>query len=225
MSEPRGLRVDSGGDCEGLADAEMGGVLGVAEGVDDEGFDALDALDDGVGDFFAIAEIGGEFAAGGLEEVAVDAGAAVLEGERGDEGVAKLEGAFDQVRAGADVAHGQAGGFEGEGKDALEIGHGFGGGVDRDGGVVAKGAEVVEAHDVIGVGVGEDGGIDANDVLAERLEAELGAGIDYPGGLGGGDVDGGAGAVVARVLGSADFAIATGDRHALRSACAEEGDG
>src|SRR5207302_7593737 len=108
--------------------------------------------------------------------------------------------------------------FEGEHENALEIGHGFGGGVDRHGTALpGKAPQIVESHDVVGVRVSENDRIDPADIFAQSLGAEIRSGIDDKGGLGRLDVNGRAQAFIARIGGATDGAIAADHWHALRS--------
>ena len=223
MGEPSFLGLDFFGEGEGFGEAHVGGVRLVAQGIDDQMADAVDLFNGEVWDDFAVAEVSDE----GLmilgEKVTEDVGAAVFDGERGDGGGADLEGTGDDFWGGSDVTWPAIFAIEGEFENALEIGHGFWGGVDGEiFAAVAEGAEVIEAHDVIGMGVGEDHGVEAAEAFAEGLGAEIGAGVDHPSGFGGLEINGGAGALVVGVSGGADGAIATNHGDALGGSCAEE---
>ena len=223
MGEPSFLGLDFFGEGERFGEAHVGGVRLVAQSIDDQMADAVDLFNGEFWDDFAVAEVSDE----GLiilgEKVAEDVGAAVFDGERGDGGGADLEGASDEFWGGADVTWPAIFAIEGEFENALEIGHGFWGGVDGEiFAAVAEGAEVIEAHDVIGMGVGEDHGVEAAEAFAEGLGAEIGAGVDHPSGFGGLEINGGAGALVVRVCGSADRAIATDHGDALGGSGAEK---
>ena len=223
MGEPSFLGLDFFGEGERFGEAHVGGVRLVAQSIDDQMADAVDLFNGEFWDDFAVAEVSDE----GLiilgEKVAEDVGAAVFDGERGDGGGADLEGASDEFWGGADVTWPAIFAIEGEFENALEIGHGFWGGVDGEiFAAVAEGAEVIEAHDVIGMGVGEDHGVEAAEAFAEGLGAEIGAGVDHPSGFGGLEINGGAGALVVGVCGSADRAIATDHGDALGGSGAEK---
>ena len=223
MGEPSFLGLDFFGEGERFGEAHVGGVRLVAQSIDDQRADAVDLFNGEFWDDFAVAEVSDE----GLiilgEKVAEDVGAAVFDGERGDGGGADLEGASDEFWGGADVTWPAIFAIEGEFENALEIGHGFWGGVDGEiFAAVAEGAEVIEAHDVIGMGVGEDHGVEAAEAFAEGLGAEIGAGVDHPSGFGGLEINGGAGALVVGVCGSADRAIATDHGDALGGSGAEK---
>jgi hypothetical protein len=113
--------------------------------------------------------------------------------------------------------------FEGEEKNALKIGHGFGRGIDRHRTALpGKAPQIIEAHDVIGVRMGENDGVDAADIFAQGLGAKIRSGIDDESGLRCLDVNGRTEAFIARIGGMADRAIAPDHRNALRRSGAEK---
>jgi len=87
---------------------------------------------------------------------------------------------------------------------------------------------------VIGVSVGEQDGVDAAQVVGERLRAEVCRGVDQDRADRAGkragrrrsdlDQDRRPRAPVARIRGSADLAVATDRRNAMRGAAAEDRD-
>lgn len=116
------------------------------------------------------------------------------------------------------------GSFEGEEKNALEVGHGFGRGIHRHRTALpGKAPQVIEAHDVIGVGMSENDGIDATDIFAQDLGAKVRSGIDDESDLRCLDVNGRTEAFIAGIGGMADRAIAPDHRNALRCSGAEKG--
>jgi hypothetical protein len=113
--------------------------------------------------------------------------------------------------------------FEGEEKNALEVGHGFGRGIDwHRTALPGKAPQIVKAHDVVGVRMSENDGIDATDIFAQDLSAKIGAGIDDESGFGCFDVNGRTEAFIARVGGMTNRAIAPNHRNALRRSGAEK---
>lgn len=90
-----------------------------------------------------------------------------------------------------------------------------------------KAAEVVNAEDVVGVIVCVNDAVDVHDVVADHLVTEIGGGVDEVASVVAGEVvvfnhDTGTVAVVAWVIGGADFAVACDDGYTGAGACAEE---
>jgi len=85
--------------------------------------------------------------------------------------------------------------------------------------------QIVEAYDVVAVGVGDEDGIEFVEFGAQALFAKIGAAIDKPlFAVGCLDVDGASFALVTRVVGGANFAIAADHRNADRSAGSKKSD-
>ncbi len=83
-------------------------------------------------------------------------------------------------------------------------------------------ADVVQPDDVVVVLVGEQYSVQMADFGAEHLLAQVGASVNQDVSGSGGNEGGGAEAVVERVVGTANYAIATDDGDSLRGAGAEE---
>ena len=146
-----------------------------------------------------------------VKAVSVGANAAVPDFDGSDfEGV-ELEGGFYRAGFGADVSRLVVFDGEGPGIHAGKAAEGFGRAVERERFFAspAKGAEFIESGDVIEVFVGVEDGIDDGKFFAESLLAEIGAAVDEelaPWTL---EKDGGARAVIARVVRGADRAGAS----------------
>jgi len=144
-----------------------------------------------------------------------------VEERNGDDGNAEeFEGAFDFVEK--DTGDGAEGGLivKDVGEGATNDTEGFGGAVDGHGSALAdvEGANVVKAEDVIGVAVSEEDGFEAIEAGGEGLGAEVGSGVND-------DVlgiaeekDGGTEALVVRIGGVANGAVAADCWNAHRGA-------
>ena len=222
-----GLAVGDYG--EGLGQGEMGEVLTLTEGVDNEDVE--------IGEFGELATVDmvhvGDVGQGGAVAV-VDA-----EAEDGEVLVEPLEGGDDGVADGERGAGGDVveGGFGKAGvlmvlEDvAIVVADGRDGvGVGVDVHVLmlnpVEGADVVDAADVVAMGVCQQNCVEMRDVVAEHLCAEIGAYIDEDVGTGAvGDESGGAEPFVAGVVGAADGTGTGYNGHSLRSTRSEECDG
>ena len=102
------------------------------------------------------------------------------------------------------------------GKAAPDGGHGFGGGVNRDGAALPEieGPNIVQAHEMVRVRMREEHGIEPVDPGAQRLRPEVGRGIDQNVTARVADQDGGPQAVVAGIGGAANGAVAADGGHA-----------
>ena len=109
---------------------------------------------------------------------------------------------------------------------ALDGGHGVGRGVDGNLALLAEveGTHVVEAHDVVGMRVSEDHRVEAVDTGAQRLRAEIGRGVDQDVVAVVADQNRRPQAIVARIGGGADVAMAADGGHADTGARAEHRD-
>jgi len=87
---------------------------------------------------------------------------------------------------------------------------------------IAEAPAVVQSHDVVGMRVREDDRVQPPDIFAQHLEAKFRRRVHDQFDLFRGHVDGGAGAVVFRVGQKFRRVLLADDRHALRSARAEE---
>lgn len=212
VDEPRLAGLDLECEVDSEFDGEVGGVMGMAEGVEDEDFSVFCGFDSGGWDVVAIGVIGEEFAVVAMEDEAFDGHFAVGEVGWDEEVVSELEGAMDCDRFGADVGFwGWALVIEGVGEDAAEGIHGCWVCVDGHAAVFhfAEAAEVIKSGDVVNMGVGIDDGVEFSEFGSQALVTEIGGGIEDEGSFWGLDEEGGAEAFVARVGGGADAAGAT----------------
>ena len=177
---PRLQLVD---DFEGLVDAEVGGVVAVAQGVEDQEVEVLEKRPGFGGDARHVGAVG-QGLAGVVDAEAGDGEAAVQETQGGEGGVVELD------RAGDFEGEGDQFGDEGivdvavRGEDVFEhagqrvVGRRLGVDFERGvhGGVEA--AQVVEAEDVVGVGVGDEDRVEATEFRPQGLVAQVGGGVD-----------------------------------------------
>ena len=127
------------------------------------------------------------------------------------------------MRLGFQIVRKWVGPFKCEHENALEVGHGFGGGIDRHRTALpGKSTQIIEAHDVIGVRMSEHDGVDAADIFAQGLGTKIRSGIDDESSLKRFDVNGRTEALITRIRGMADRAIASDHRNALRRSRAKE---
>ena len=77
---------------------------------------------------------------------------------------------------------------------------------------------------MIGVGVGKERRVQALYPLPQALDTEVRRGIDYKMGVRRADQEGGPGAMIPGIGGSADNAVATDDRNPLGGSCAKKGE-
>ena len=98
----------------------------------------------------------------------------------------------------------------------------MGGAVEWQGGFAmpAKGADFVEANDVIDMLVRVENMIDCSESFAESLFAKVGAGIDEKPNTLSFEEDGGAGATITGIGGSANRAVAADDGNPNGGSCA-----
>ena len=223
VSEPGTARGKVGNDREGLLDGEMHGVGVVAESVENQVVEIEKQRTRGVGEGGEVSEISGAtYAEAENLLIAVDEwDGDEVGGVRGQ----GIERAGDGVEG--DLGNGAEGGktVEDVGKGAAEDGLGVVGGEDGHGRFLAhvEGADVVEAKDVVSVRVGEDQSVEALEAGAKSLRAEVGSGVHDDVAAGMCDEKGGTSAVVARVGGAADAALAAERGNAHGGAGAENG--
>ena len=208
---------------EGLVDGGVGGVRFVAEGVEKEDIEIAELVHRLFGDLIVIGEVG--YLA---DTVAEHDHGAMVERDGGNLLAEELEGfAVEDVdgEAGNGVFLAAVG--EHVFEDAADDDQGRFRSVDGDGAALAivEGTEIIEAEDMVGVGVRIKDGVEVGDTRAKALGAEVRGGVDD-------DVfareiqpDGGAHAVIARVVGGADIAVATNRRNADAGAGAEDSEG
>jgi hypothetical protein len=196
----------------------------VAEGVEDE---IVKVFEKGNGGFRKAAEIGE--IRGAAEAEAEDIQFAVKKRHGNDGNAEKLERAFDFVEDDTRDGAQRGPGVEDVREGAADNAESFFGTIDGNSRALAdiERANVVEALDVIGVAMGEQNGFKALDACGEGLRAKIGSGIND-------DVlpiareeDGGTQALVVRVGGVADGAVAAdrGNSHGSAGAENREVDG
>ena len=229
VGQPGLARVQFQRQRDRLVRTEMGGVRVRLEPVEHEQVHITDGFKSLLGKSLGVRDVGEStdtfvFV---LEEESDSVDLSVLNGKRRHRGFPEMEGAGDDMRLWfqvADVAILTVEGVVKGGLDSVEAG---GAGVDRQFGICSDGepAQLVETHDVVRMLVGEKRGIEVGNALPQALHAEIGPRIDDEGQtIGGGDVNGAAGSLVFRVVGSADRAIAADHRHADGSPGAQESD-
>src|ERR1041385_8222633 len=125
VSKTSACRADTPRSREGLVQAHMSGVWGIAQSVEDRDFDAAAGLDRLLRDNFAIIQIGEPFASLLGEEIASCHGFAMRKLKRGNVDVANRKRAGHQPGLWNEVTSGPRPGMEGIGKYSLEMGHGF----------------------------------------------------------------------------------------------------
>ena len=152
MSEVGLFRLNARCHFEGLGDTEMGRMRFLSQRIDDQTLDAGDTLRDFIRHSTAITEIGDQIAPGTGEHVTVHLRLAVWNGQRRDFGFAQIEWSVDEVRLRFQIIRSRVGALKREHENALQVGHGFGGGVDRHGPALpGKPPQIIETHDVIGM--------------------------------------------------------------------------
>jgi len=212
VREPGAARLEFGNEGEGLFDGLVHGMGNIAESVEDEVVEAFEKRGGGVGEAAEICEI-----RGAAEAETEDVHFAVEERHGNDRNAEKLEGAFDFVEDDAGNGAERGLGVEDVGEGAADYTESFLGTVNGHGGALTdvEGANVVEALNVIGVAVSEKNGFEAVEVRGEGLGAEIGGGVNDDVLAVAGEEDGGAQALVVRVGGLADGAVAAdgGDSH------------
>ena len=198
----------------------------VTQSVHDENFYPRDACGDAFGHFLAIAQVRRERPAVSAEKIAVHIRPPVFDRQRREFRRAEQERSVDDVRLGADVAGKKILAVERKKIDAPQIVHRLRRGINRHRiSVRAKRPQIVEAHDVVGVRMRVDDSIERANFFPQTLRAKIRARVHDPRALRRLDVNRRAQPLVARIGGSADFAVATDHWHALRSARSEKRDG
>ena len=221
VGEPGAAWLQFLDEGEGLVDRLVHRVRSVAQGVDNEIVEISEERGGSLRQGAEVSEIGGA-----AKAKAEDFEVAVLERDGHKLDAHQFErGVHDmQINAGDAALRGCA--VKNVGKGAAQYAEGFFRAVDRERRFLAdvERANVVEPEDVVGVVVGEEDGVEAIEADAEGLLAKVGRGVDD-------DVlavarkeEGGAEAVIVRILRGADTAVAgeRGDAHG--SAGAEDGD-
>ena len=141
--------------------------------------------------------------------------------QRGDFQIANRERPVHHARFGNEIALRPRAVVKSVSKDALQITHGRGAGVDRQRSSatqVAKPPAIIQPHDVVGVRVGEKDRVEPVDSLAQTLQAEFRRRIDHEPGLVGGDVNRGPGPMVFWIGQEFRGIVLADDRHPLRGA-------
>jgi len=185
-------------DDECLGDGGVGGMGLVAESVEEENLNALEEGQRFIGDFAVIGEVG-EFA----DAEAIDRHGAMEKGDGDYFLFVEVEGFTGDYFG---LEFGAAGFVAGVGEDVFEdAADDVEGGLAAVDGDVAglaevEGADVVETENVVGVAVGEEDGVELGDADAEGLITEVGGGVDDDVFVVVVEPDGGAEAVVARVV-------------------------
>ena len=218
---------EEGGDGKSFVEVHVGGVGFEAEAVENEKVEVSAGVEGGGRDGFAVGDDGGGEGSG-VDFPAEHVGAAVDDGERGEEKVAEGDGGGGVGGNGSEVDVRDGGAGDGREKEMVEFGSDGGGSAGRgehgkgNGALEGVGAEIVEAGEVVGVVVGEENPVERGNAVEKALGAEVGGRVEEKAGAGRLDEDGGAESAVAGVGGGADGTGAPGDGDAVGGAGAEE---
>src|SRR6266536_2327936 len=137
-------------DFERLRDAQMSRLRLLPQRVDDQTFNAENLLRDLIRHRAAIAEISDEITLSARKHVTINLGLAVRNRQRRDYCFTQPKRTVNKMRLRLQITGKSVGPFKSEHKNALEIGHGFGGGINRHGATLpGKPPQIVEPHDVV----------------------------------------------------------------------------
>lgn len=219
VSEPGSARLEPVDQGQSLLDCLMHWMRGVTKSIQDEHVEILQQRNRR---FRHGAEIGEVSCV--AEAEAEDRDVPVNERNRGDGGSEQLNWAIDEIdlyeRHGAELWLA----IEYVGKSIAENLKSFLARKNRECRALphVEGTNVVEPENVVGVGVGKYDGVEALDAAAQGLLAKIRCRVNDDVVAVAGEKQGRAKAVVARIAGGADTALATERRHAHRSAGAED---
>ena len=197
----------------------------LAQPVERDDRNALHGLDNVGGNFLAIVEVGEFLTAVLLEKEAGAVDASMRQRERRDLQIAEKKRPVDHAGIGREVAGKMRAIVKRVIVHALEGGHGFLVGIERELALLnrAEATAVIQAHDMVGVGVSDDDRVEPVDLFAKALESEFRCGVDHEFNLVSLDVDRRAHAMIFRIGEELRRVFASDDGHANRSAGAEDG--
>lgn len=180
VGQPCLFCADGGRKSKRFTGAEVGGVVGGTQGIDNEMVHTLDEVLAGGGDALDIGEVG-DAAAIALKKKSVGFDGGVFDPKRRDAKHVELHRPVEQDGVGADVSFvACVTGLECPAEHGMQSIHAAGVCINGEA-IIApptEGAELVKANDVVEVGVGVKDGINMGEIFAQRLLAEVRTGID-----------------------------------------------